>query len=182
MNGNQFKIIGSWPSRATPPADIGAHMLRSLHALPSISPLFQPWWFSDLSLSLEQLEELVEHGKIDEASFSLDAWRSKMTEMVKRGVSRDDFNRPEPVGGYTVAAHSLTESPKSATLMIRDGAIQGYGHSTLSFDTAYGMFPEPAIVSYSTFKAALVSLATIWRVDSARAYSNQLFECWRQIP
>lgn len=181
MNGNQFNIIGSWPSRATPPAEIGVRVLQSLHALSSISRLFQPWWFADHSLSLEQLKDLLDRGKIDEASLPVDAWRGKMTELVERNVARDDFDNPEPDAGYSVSAYnSLNESSKFASLTIRDGSVRG--SSTLSFETASKMIPDPAIVSYSTFKAALVSLATIWQPDSARAYPHQLYECWRQIP
>jgi hypothetical protein len=48
------------------------------------------------------------------------------------------------------------------------------------FETEYNQMPDPAIITYSNFKAAILMLAAIWDVDCAYTYSDDLTELWER--
>jgi hypothetical protein len=167
---NGFKISSSWDIRKEGPAEIGAKMLESLDALSAISPYFHPWWLADLA------------GEPTETVFPLEAMRSRMTEVVERGVMTDDSGYPTPIGGYAVSA-SNTEWSSPLSVGLRVHAGDSYGPlpgSGAVFGTAYNQVPDSAIIAYPVFKSVLKTLASIWNVAYAEAYSSDLSAHWNK--
>src|SRR5580658_449855 len=118
MSGNQFDIYARWGVREDPPERLGQRMLRSLDALPKLNPLFEHWWMTDHSLTLDDLQNL-EPGQ---GGFPLDEVRSRMAEIVERGVKKADDGDPTPLLGYGMSAlNSPISSSKSVCLMVSGG-------------------------------------------------------------
>jgi len=176
MEVNQLVIYSRWSGREESPAELGERMLRNLDALAAISPLFRGWTFNDLSRpALEMTED-----NVHEYLFPLDEVRPRMTQFVERGVSKDDDWQPNPAGGYSLVASCGYNSSQYVSLTAHGGGMVTSWYRDASFKTSYRVAPDPAIVTYPTFKAVLLSLAESWDVDWAQAYSRELQEHWQQ--
>lgn len=181
MKGNHFTISAMWGPNPETPERIGAGMLRSLDRLSAISPLLHPWWVGDHSLSIAQMADLVDENRVSEMSSPLDEWRGKMTELVERGVARDDWENPQPQTGYAVSAYNaLTDSPRLVSLSVNGGGGAAGRNSGLRFET--NSFPDARIVSYPIMRSVLMTLSGLWKVTEAQAFSSALQNCWRTVP
>ena len=177
MEVNQFKIYSQWSLREETPAELGERVLRNLDALAAISPLFRDWTFLDLFRNgLEMTEE-----NIQEFLFPLDEVRSRMTQMVERGVSKDDDWQPDPDSGYSLVAYCGEDySSQAVTLTVHGGGIYPVTDRDAIFETSEYVATDPAIVAYPVFKAVFLSLVESWNVDWARAYSSELRNHWKE--
>jgi Immunity protein 52 len=178
MSGNQFDIYARWGVREDPPERLGQRMLRSLDALPKLNPLFEHWWMTDHSLTLDDLQNL-EPGQ---GGFPLDEVRSRMAEIVERGVKKADDGDPTPLLGYGMSAlNSPISSSKSVCLMVSGGdSVNEWGSRWATFSTEYGEFPDPSIVAYPVFKGALLTIVSCWNPGYAQAYSSDLMKLWNK--
>ncbi|MGD0192108.1 MAG: Imm52 family immunity protein [Rhizomicrobium sp.] len=179
MEGNQFKIFSNWDPRAETPEILGRRMLQNLDTLSSISPYFRNWQFSNFTL--DPLETEPDDARA--AQFPLAEARDRMTKIVELGVRRDDDGDPDPVGGYSVSANNNeTDISRSVSLMAWGAGLVDprAGLRFAEFETAYREFPDPAIVTYPVFKAALLSVVSAWDVHQAQAYSDELRTHWQQ--
>jgi hypothetical protein len=174
MEVNQFKICSQWSLREETPHELGERMLRNLDALAAISPLFRDWTFIDLFPDPLEMNEDNFH----ELLFPLDEVRSRMTQMVERGVCQDDDQQPDPESGYSVVAYCGEDLSPAATLEIRGGGIYPVTRREAKFETSDSIAADSAIVAYPAFKAVLLSLVESWDVDWAQAYSRELQDHW----
>jgi hypothetical protein len=141
------------------PASIGAKLLNTLDALSRIDPIVFPNW------------EVMDFPARD--SLPLAAARPRIATIIDNNVSRDDFGRPEPYGGYSAGAytgHSL--SPRRMSLRIRAGG-KSAGETDLKAGE-HDMFPDPAMMTYPVFKAALLAINAIWPPVWACAYAFRM--------
>jgi hypothetical protein len=148
-----YYIRSGWEERAEEPADIGARFLKTLDALGGIDPIFADWHVIDArNLSM----------------FSLDAARSRIVSVIEDNIARDDFDEPAPVYGYR--AHALSgefRDSRSVSFNVHAGAKRECG-TKLEF-ADWDVAPDPAIVTYTRFKAALLAINAIWQAPWACA-------------
>lgn len=126
---------------------IGAKFIETLDALTTINPaIFEDWEVMDFPAR---------------SSLRLAAARDRMTSIIERNVSRDQLGNPEPVYGYTASALTRpAEESRQVNLWIKAGGIEKT-QNTLKMGTLR-TFPDPTIVTYPLFKAALLAISAIW--------------------
>jgi hypothetical protein len=147
MNRSAFEYSVCLPFVARPgsPEWLGSKILATLDALTQIdSNIFPDWEVGDLPAM---------------KGFSLAAARSRIAEIVDHNVSRDDLGRPEPESGYTAVAQTTIDArSRRMTLWV------GTGHGNVWLKAGDEMVaPEPVIVTYPLFRAALLAINAIWQ-------------------
>lgn len=154
-----YGVRSHLPSNPESPASIGAKFLNTLDVLSHIDPtVFANWQVMDFP---------------GRRSLPLVAARPRIAAIVDNNVSRDDFRRPEPYGGYSAGAYTGHGfSPRKMSLRIRTGG-KNAGETDLQAGE-YDMFPDPAIVTYPVFKAVLLAINAIWPPAWACAYAFRL--------
>lgn len=135
------------PSRPESPAVIGAKFLSTLDDLSRIDPsIFHDWEIMDYPAR---------------SSVPLEVARPRITAMIEKNVYRDDLRRPHPDQGYTAGA-LVINADKSRNISLRVHA-GGNGSGVSWLETgAWNVFPDPAVVTYPLFKAALLALIKNW--------------------
>jgi hypothetical protein len=136
------------------PASIGAKFVESLDALNAIDPvIFGDWQVMDFPAR---------------SSFSLEVARARITSIIERNVSRGDLGDPTPVYGYTANAFTQpVAKSRRVCLWIMAGGIEKSQNYLKTGD--WKVFPDPAIVTYPLFKAALLAIHSIWSAPWACA-------------
>ena len=143
----RFFIRSGWWGRVDPTAAIGGKFLKTLDALASIDPTFADWKISDVRNS---------------SSLPLAAARPRIVSVIEDNVVRDDFDEPSPVYGYhAIARAGEFRDPRSVRLKV-DAGSKYSGGTCLEFGE-YDVAPDPAIVTYPMFKAALLAINAVWR-------------------
>jgi len=149
MNGINFDYLIRSDLRASPgcPASLGAKFVETLDALGSIDPtIFTNWKVMDLPRI---------------KSYPLALVRMRIADIIENNVTRDDFGRPEEYYGYSAVA--FTSNPinsRKIDLCIKAGG-QSKGETWLQTGD-WQVLPDPAIVTYPLFKAALLAINAIW--------------------
>jgi hypothetical protein len=142
-----YSIRFGLPSSPDAPVSIGAKFVETLDALNAIEPeIFGGWRVMDFPAR---------------SSLRLAAARDRMTSIIERNVSRDDLGNPAPVYGYT--ADAFTEpavKSRRVSLWIKAGGIEKTLNSLKT--GGWQVLPDPAIVTYPLFKAALLAIHSIW--------------------
>ena len=177
MSGNQFTISSGWEPRPDPPAKLGQRVLQNLDALSAISPYFCNWEFLDLKRDPREMTS----DNIREFLFPLSDVREFMTEMVERGMRRNELRQSVP--GSSCAISVSNENPDRARRVCLSASGGGpldprAGLRFAKFETGRDMDPDPEIVSYPVFKAGLTSIVSAWDVRVAQAYSCPQTELW----
>jgi hypothetical protein len=147
MNTSAFKYSVRLPFAARPvtPEWLGSKFLTTLDALTQTdSYVFPDWEVGDLPAM---------------KGYSLAAARPRIAEIIGHNVVHDDLGRPEPESGYTAAAH--------ATVGARSRRMRFCARTWLGqvwLDAGDEMVPpDPAIVTYPLFRAALLAINAIWQ-------------------
>ncbi len=147
MNNLAFRYSVRLPFAARPVAPdwLGSKFLATLDALTQIDPdIFPDWEVGDLPAM---------------KGYPLAVARSRIAEIIDHNVGLDDLGRPEPESGYTAVAQTM---------------ISARSHRmTVSIHTWLGVVwlkagdemvaPDPAIVTYPLFRAALLAINAIWQ-------------------
>jgi hypothetical protein len=139
-----YSIRLPFAARAVTPDWLGSKFLATLDALTQIdSDIFPDWEVGDLPAM---------------KGYPLSVARSRIAELIDHNVSRDDRGRPEPESGYTAVAHT-TIAAKSHRMTV------WFDRNTNVWLKAGDVMvaPDPAIVSYPLFRAALLALNRIWQ-------------------
>ena len=84
-----------------------------------------------------------------------------MNTIVDNNVARDDLKEPEPQSGYTTVAFTGTAiRSRELYLTIKTGgSVRG---ETWLQAGQHKAFPDPAVVTYPLFRAAMLAINTIW--------------------
>lgn len=140
------------------PLSTGTKFLKTLDQLSGIDPLFSGWQFT----GRWQIPE--EH----RLSFvPLAAARKRIAEIVESGVYIDDFNKPRPEYGHSVAAVA-GRGPRRVAFSAST--------SLHSFELSFGdqfMASDLSIVTYPLFKAALLAASATWDVHLSYACASR---------
>ena len=87
--------------------------------------------------------------------------RSRIGTIIENNVTRDDFGRPQEYYGYSaVAFTSSAIKSRRVSLRIKAGG-KSKGDTWLQTGD-WKVRPDPAIVTYPLFKAALLAVNAIW--------------------
>lgn len=126
---------------------LGAKFLNSLDALNRIDPtIFTNWQIMDFPAS---------------ASIPLAAARPRIGAIVEANITRDDHDKPSPHYGYScVAFTDNAAKSRNAALRIQAGG-KDKGHIMLETGS-YKVAPDPSILTYPFFSAALLAINAIW--------------------
>jgi hypothetical protein len=148
-----YNIRFELPRQPESAAAVAEKVLKTLDSLSSIDVFFSDW------------EIINARGR---SSRPLPEVRPEFPGIVARNVVRDDHG-PSPEEGYHASASvGEFEDPKSATFRVRAGGIlRNYGQ--LEFGS-WRVRPDPAIVTYPRYRAALLAINAHWLPTWACAY------------
>jgi len=151
MNAQRF-LYAIWlvrPQRRETPAMIGRKFLDTLDALSAADPFFTPWKVLDSSAM---------------AALPLATARTNIVAMVEKNVVRNDYDEPEPTSGYhLIALTDNTITSHIVNLTVRAGALITESSVMLMVGDPYLAPTDPAIVSYSRFRQALLAMSAVWQ-------------------
>lgn len=152
--------IRTYPMRnEDSPDSIGNRFIRSLDALNESNPsIFANW-------------EITDHPT--RTSVPLAVARSRISTMVEDNVVRDQLDEPDPDYGYDIWAFTrVDDRSREIHLWVKAGGKHA-GHVWLR--TGGPNFPvDLSIVTFPTFKAALLALADNWALPwiAAQAFRS----------
>jgi hypothetical protein len=147
MNTSAFKYSVRLPfaSRPISPEWLGSKFLATLDALTQIdSNTFPDWEVGDLPAM---------------KGYPLAVARSRIAEIIDHNVSRDDLGRPRAKSGYTAMAHTTIDARSHR---MRLSVRTWLGDVWLNAGDEM-MAPDPVIVTYPLFRAALLAINAIWQ-------------------
>jgi hypothetical protein len=151
MKAQRF-LFSIWlvrPQRRETPAVIGQKFLDTLDALSEADPFFTPW-------------NVLEKSAM--AVLPLATARPRITAIVENNVVRNDGGQPEPQSGYSAIA--LTDNPITSRIVnvtVNAGAVVPGSHVMLAVGDPSLAPTDPAIVSYSRFRQALLAMTALWQ-------------------
>lgn len=135
--------------------------------VPLAAPLVSPDWLGSKFLTtLNELTEIDanifpdwEVGDLPAMKgYPLAVARSRIAEIIGHNVLPDEYGLPQPEDGYSAVAQT--------TIVARSHRMSvwiGMGDNTLWLKTGdWKVFPDPAMVTFSLFKAALLVIHSIW--------------------
>ncbi len=163
---SQYTIHAFWGPRRETPEALAIRFDRLVDRLAEINPVFRNWIF----WAGRQPKPIV-----------FATIRSRLAEKVAVGISRGDDGEPEPVYGYGFGTvNSLTTTPRSISLRIHGGswAKTSFYSNTALIETEWRVDPDPAIVTYPVFKAALLALAECFEVTFCNSFPTDLMDLW----
>jgi hypothetical protein len=150
----EYHIFSCWGPRPETPASIAQRFLTLIDRLAPIDPAFGNWICAlyKHSVALRDIQPVP-----------LADIRNDMTAYVETCVVHDDYG-PTPMCGYRVGAiNSLDRNPRGLSIGVLAGQQYSSPHVNLYINTArintlYGETPDPAILSFSIFRPALLAL------------------------
>jgi hypothetical protein len=159
----RYFVRGQWAGPADEkPAVTGAKFLRTLDSLSSIDPLFSGWRVNrNWKITEDDEPRLI----------PLDIARTRIAEIVEKGIAHDDFGKPTPGYGYSVLGIAGARGPRKVAFVARTG-LQIF---ELSFGE-HNIASDLTIVTYPGFKAALLAISAAWDAEwsYAQAYRNDI--------
>jgi hypothetical protein len=160
-----YSIYASWGPRAEPPESIAASYLACTDRLKQIHPAYDNWIFDF-------------NGKPKK----FDALRGKLAEAVAVNVARAEDGDPTPIYGYwaTVTNTMNKSHSRSISLHVKAGSWVNneYFCNSAEIKTGNRVVPDPAIIAYPAFKAALLALVESFDVTYCSAYPQQITNFW----
>jgi Immunity protein 52 len=151
-----YALRSAWRDRVESLVTLGGKFVETLDALTRIDPvLFANWELFDLSAP---------------SSCALAEVRSYIASLVEKNVALDDLGNALPDYGYSmVGLAGKFKDPRSAEFWAR---AEGKYERTIELKLAHwDVAPDPAIVTYSLFKAALLAINPVWLPSWACAYA-----------
>jgi hypothetical protein len=152
MTAPNYEIIAAW-ARSETPEEIAPKFLRTLDDLTKIDPRLSDWVTSD---------ELVGGPMYPIPRDRIVDWiKSKMSE-IGRGVR-------DPEAGYALMAVSEHGAASGLPVCIMP-CPGGRWRSTALFEVGMDEWPpEPGDITYSLYKAVLLTIVSIWATPWANA-------------
>jgi hypothetical protein len=162
-----YSIYASWGPRAEPPEAIAPHYLACIDRLKQVHPAYDNWIFN-----------------LKGKPKKFDALREKLAEAVAANVDRAENGKPTPIYGYwaTVTNTMNKAHPRSLALRVNAGAWvnRGYFCNSAMIKTGDNVVPDPSIIAYPAFKAALLALVESFDATYCSAYPLQIMDLWSQ--
>jgi len=152
-----YHIHASWGPRTETPDVIAARFLVCVDRLKQVHPAYDDWISDDVNGRSKKLNVL----------------RSDLPAAIAAKVARADDGDPTPIYGYRASAiNSMKRGPHSLSLKTKAGAwvTSGYFCNSAEIGTGYQVVPEPTIIAYPAFKAALLALVESFDATYCSAY------------
>jgi hypothetical protein len=162
----EYKIHADWGPRAETPEAIAARFLACLDRLKPVHPAYDNWIFD-----------------LNRRPKKFDALRKDLPAAIAANVACDDDGEPMPLDGYWPSViNSMKGGPRSLSLRVNAGSWRSrkYFSNSATIETCYRVLPDPGIIAYPAFKAALLALAESFDVTHCSAYPMQIMDVWRQ--
>jgi len=154
-----------WAAGLETPAMLAQRFDRLVDCLEAIDPRFSDWtWLG------------ANRTPIPFASV-----RPALANEIENAVVKGDFGEPLPVYGYHACVLANMETPCSVSAAISGGSplITDIGYAnTGDIHTPWRSVPDPTIVAYPIWKAALLALSECFDVAFCNAYPSDLREHW----
>ena len=110
-----------------------------------------------------------------------DALRETLAAAIAANVVRGDAGDPTPIYGYRAnVLNSMKNDPSSLALRVNAGAWvnRGYFCNSAEIKTGKRIVPDPSIIAYPAFKAALLALVESFDATYCSAYPQQITNLW----
>ncbi|MGA7655238.1 MAG: Imm52 family immunity protein [Methylocella sp.] len=152
-----YYIHASWGPRTETPEAIAARFLVCVDRLKQVHPAYDDWISDD----------------VNGRSKKLNALRSDLPAVIAAKVARADDGDPTPIYGYRASAiNSMKRGPRSLAFRVNAGAwvTLGYFCNSAQIGTGYQVVPDPSVIAYPAFKAALLALVESFDATYCSAY------------
>jgi hypothetical protein len=159
----EYKIYASWGPRP-PPESIAARYLACTDRLKQIHPAYDNWIFN-----------------LKGKAKKFDALRETLAKTITANVVRGDDGKPEPIYGYwATVINGMKEDARSLSLKVKAGfwVTSGYFCNSALIKTGNRVVPDPAIIAYPAFKAALLAIVESFDATYCSAYPQQITDLW----
>jgi hypothetical protein len=161
----EYDILASWGPRVETPEAIAARFLACMDRLKQIHPAYDNWIFN-----------------LKGKPRKFDALRETLGAAVAARVARAEDGDPTPIYGYraTVVNTMHKTHSRSLSVAVKAGAWANSGHfcNSALIETGNRVVPDPSIIAYPAFKAALLALAESCDAIYCSAYPRQIMDFW----
>ncbi len=161
----EYIIFASWGPRAETPEAIAPRYLAGIDRLKQIHPAYDNWIFS-----------------LQGKPKKCDALRETLAAALAANVVRAEDGDPTPIYGYWARVTNTMNKvhPRSLALRVNAGAWVNRGSFCNSAEIGTGrrIVPDPAIIAYPAFKAALLALVESFDATYCSAYPLQIMDVW----
>jgi hypothetical protein len=154
-----------WGPRRETPAQCGVRFCRMVDELAKIDAAFSGWQFFGATrywpLTSQQDDEL--------------------TALIADGVTRDDYNEPEPEFGYRFTAGTRMGTKTALNISIHAGCyVPDLPHMANTADLRAKPLNEEnaGLITLSVFKPAVVAIARAWDATWCAAYPWDILDYW----
>jgi hypothetical protein len=151
-----YSIYASWGPRAEPPEAIAPHYLACIDRLKQVHPAYDNWIFN-----------------LKGKPKKFNALRETLAAAIAANVVRAEDGDPTPIYGYRAnVLNSMKDDPHSVSLRVNAGAWvnRGYFCNSAEIKTGKRIVPDPSIIAYPAFKAALLALVESFNATYCSAY------------
>jgi len=169
MTLSPYSILGFWGPRRETPEALALRFNGLIDNLRFLHPAFDNW---------------IWHGA-NKKPISFVAVRDDLAEKIDAAVMRHEDGDPNPILGYSFSVlNSLRTNPKSLRVGVHAGSWRNYSvwANTAQIETAFRMEPDPTIVAYPTFKAALIEFVEALEMTFCIALPDDLMKVWPEGP
>lgn len=156
-----YTLQNAWPAKVETPAAIGTKLLRMLDDLEAAGGSFADWglWAEPMELDPDfdpddpKDAEFLEPDRLSQV-------RGRIARLVSANVSRDD-GEEDIDSGYSIFGRSRTSSQTSRVALT---VVAGSKRTNYVAMDAGSMMqaPDPSMIEFQPFKAALLAVATNW--------------------
>lgn len=150
----EYGITAYWERRAETPDALAARFVRTIDRLQEIDSVFACW--TSGSKRPKKFETVRDH----------------YAEEVAADLARDDWDKPDPINGYRFSAFTRGQpSNRSFSLRVHAGSTYPSPFTNdVKFLTSRNIIPDPTVISYEIFKAALLAIVEAWDPVDCAAY------------
>jgi hypothetical protein len=169
MTLSTYSIRGFWGPRQQTPEAIALRFNGLIDKLHLLHPAFDNWIWRGAN----------------KKPIPFVAVRDDLAEKIAAAVMRHEDGDPNPVLGYSFSVlNSKITNPKSLRVSVHAGSWRNYSvwSNAAQIETAFRMEPDPTIVTYQMFKAALIAFAEAFEMTFCIALPNNLGEFWLEGP
>jgi hypothetical protein len=163
---DQYTIHAYWGPRRETPEALAARFLNLLGRLSRIDPVFGHWIWTGAPRKPIAFEDL----------------RNRLPVAVEASIVCGDNGEPIPIYGYNFGViNSMKFQPRAISVRIRAGSWSVAGHiiNDAEINTPWRVVPDPAIVTFPIFKAAVLALAESFDATSCFAYPFEIMNFWK---
>jgi hypothetical protein len=158
---NYFAADAIWGPRRETPAALAARFINLLDRLKAVDPVFDGWLWTDQDDQTVAFEEI----------------KRDLPAAIDAKISRDDDGDPEPIYGYRFYVYNSIEwEPRGLSISVHGGCWSDSDLITNNvwISTAEYADPDPAIITFPIFKAAVLAAAETFDAIWSTAYSKDL--------